>query len=310
MSNKATIPLLTPTKWTQMSPDQVPQYVSRYMDDHRFVDTILDYEQPVIYKQAWLLSDAIRDQIKTNYGPVTVKLFRCDGSQIYSAPYDTRQQDADNPGTYIRQTDIDLSVFQTGDYYLQTNIGSGPFVLISEPFKIATEVKNSLLLEYSHFEKFGGVYFQSPFTPSLRIPGVLKYNDTASRDTIYEDDPADETLLRSVPYRIFDLKIGGATGIPPWLADKIKRIFCCSAVRIDGRYYTKAEGAKWERTEQALYPMQGWKIQLRLKFNEDELTFENDAAVIGIAAAAIFVGGKGFGIFDTDNDYLEIESLT
>lgn len=310
MANRATIPLLTTTKWVELLPVNIPQYISKFMDDFLFSETILDYEQPVTYKQAWLTSDAVRDQIKTNYGPVVLKLFRCDGSPVYSQNYDTKQQDADNPGTYIRQSDVDMITFATGDYYFQTNIGSGPFVLVSEPFKIATEVKNSLLLEYSHFEKTGGVYFQAPFNPSLRIPGVLKYNDTLSRDTIYEDDPADETLLRSVPYRVFDLKIGGASGIPPWLADKIKRIFCCSDVRIDGRYFTKMEGQKWERTEQALYPMQGWKIQLREKLNRDERIFDNDAVVKGVAAAGLIVSTRGFGINETGSDYLEIDSLT
>jgi hypothetical protein len=309
MPNIATIPLLTPTKWVQLLPVDVPQYISKFLDDWNFSDTILNYEQPACYKNLWLKVDAVRDQVKTNYGPITIKLMRCDGSEVYSAPWTTKQQDADNPGTYIRQTDIDLAPFAVGDYYWQTNIGSGPFVLVSEPFKIVNEAPNTVLLEYSHFEKFGGIYFQSPFSPTLRIPAVLKYNDTQSRDTIYEDDPADETLLRSVPYRIWDLKVGHSGGIPPWLADKIKRIFCCSDVRIDGRYFTKVEGAKWERFEQTLYPMQGWRIQLREKFNHNELTFENDAAVKGIAAAAIFVGGKGFGIFDTDDDYTEIESL-
>lgn len=311
MANRVTIPLLTTTKWVQILPVDIPQYISKFMDDNQFADTILNYEQPVIYKQVWLKDDAIRNQIKTNYGPVTLKLFRCDGSQVYSASYDTKQQDADNPGTYIRQSDLDLATFAEGDYYFQTNIGSGPFVLVSEPFKISTTAPNTLLAEFSHFEKFGGIYFQSPFQPSLRFPGVLKYSDTVSRDTIYEDDPADETLLRSVPYRIWDLKIGGAAGIPPWLADKIKRIFCCSDVRLDGRYFTKVEGAKWERTEQALYPMQGWKIQLREKLNRDELIFDNDAAVIGIAAAGLIVSTKSFGIDDhSAEDYLEISSAT
>lgn len=309
MPNKAIIPLLTPTKWKEMLPADIPQYVSKFLDDWNFDETILNYEQPATFYNSWLQVDAVRDQIKTNYGPVTIKLFRCDGSQVYSAPYTTKQQDADNPGTYIRQNDIDLAPFLVGSYYWQTNIGSGPFVLVSEPFKIVSEAPNTLLLEYTHFEKFGGVYFQSPFSPTLRIPAVLKYNDTPSIDTIYADDSQDQTLLRSVPYRIYTLIMGHSAGMPPWLADKIKRIFCCSDVRIDGRYYTKADGAKWERTEQGLYPMQGWRIQLREKFNQDELVFENDAAVKGIAAAAIFVGGKGFGIFDEDSDFLEIESL-
>lgn len=311
MANRATIPYLTIGHYVEMDPALIPQYISKFMDDWRFEETIKNYEQPVKYRQVWLQDDAIREQIKTNYTPVVFKLMRCDGSEAYSQNFDTKQQDVDNPGTYIRQVDLDLAPFNPGTYYTQINIGSVPFVLVSDPFVIATSAPNTALLEYSHYEKFGGIYFGAPYNPTLRVPAVLDYNDTASRDTIYEDDPANETLLQSIPYRIFDFKLGGARGVPPWLADKVKRIFCCQDVRIDGRYFTKQDGQKWERSEQALYPMQSWTIQLREKLNRDELIYENDSQVIGVAAAGLIVSPKGFGIDDNSGtDYIEISSLT
>lgn len=311
MANNAYISYMNPVKLVELDPADIPQYISRHMDTWLFADTIRNYEQPVTYYNKWLLDDAIRQQIKTNYTPVILKLKKCDGQEVYSQNFDTKQQDADRPGTYLRQSDLDLSTFGPGYYYLQINIGSEPFVLVSEPFEIATEAPNTVLVEYSHFEKYGGLYFQSPFNPSIRLPAVLKYNDTASKDIIYEDEPLSETMLKSTPYRVWDFKLGGARGVPPWLADKVKRIFGCSSLRIDGRYYTKSDGAKWERFEQENYPMQGWQIQLREAFNRDEIIYENDAENFGIAAAGLIVSTKGFGINDNSgNDYLEIESLT
>lgn len=311
MPNSAIIPYLTTLHYTEMDPVLIPQYVSKFLDDWAFEATIKNYEQPVIFRQVWLQDDAIREQIKTNYTPVVYKLHRCDGSEIYSQAFDNKQQDEDNPGTYIRQVDLDLATFPPGFYYATINIGSGPFVLMSDPFQIATEAPNTLLIEISHYEKFGGLYFGSPFTPMFRAPAVLKYNDTLSRDTIYTDDPENETLLQSIPYRIFDFILGGARGVPPWLSDKLKRMFCCQDVRIDGRYFTKQDGQKWERSEQALYPMQSWTLQLREKLNRDGMIYENDAAIIGTAVAGLIVGTKGFGIEDNSGeDYLEISSVT
>lgn len=311
MPNNAIIPYLTTLHYTEMDPVFIPQYISRFMDDWAFEDTIRNYQQPVKFRQPWLPDDAIREQIKTNYTPVIYKLFRCDGLEIYSQPFDNKQQDEDNPGTYIRQVDMDLATFPVGTYYATINIGSGPFVLVSDPFQIVTDAPNTVLLEFSHYEKSGGLYFGSPFNPMFRAPAVVDYNDTASRDTIYTDDPENETLLQSIPYRIFDFKLGGARGVPPWFADKVKRIFCCQDVRIDGRYFTKQDGQKWERSEQALYPMQSWTLQLREKLNRDSQIYENDAQIIGIAAAGLIVSTKGFGIADdSGDDYLEIASVT
>lgn len=311
MANSAYISKINPCHYTEMDPVLIPQYISKHMDDWMFSETIRPHQQPVEYYHTWLTVDSIREQIKTNYTPVILKLKRCDGSEVYSQNFDTKQQDADRPGTYIRQTELDLSTFAPGYYYREIHIGSGPFVLVSNPFRIAETTPGTLYLEYSHFEKYGGIYFQSPITMTLRVPAVLDYNDTPSKDTIYEDEPLSETLLKSTPYRIWDFKLGGSRGVPPWLADKVKRIFGCSELRIDGRYYTKQEGNKWDRTEQENYPMHGWKIQLREAFNRAEQIYENDAEVIGIAAAGLIVSTKGFGINDNSgNDYLEIESLT
>lgn len=311
MSNTAYISLMNPEKYVELNPTEIPQWISKHMDDWLFKETIRPHQQPVSYYQRWLLDDALRAQIKTNYTPVVSKLKRCDGSEVYSQNFDTRQQDEDRPGTYLRQVDLDLATFAEGYYYREIRLGSAPLVLVTEPFQVASTAPGTLLIEYSHFEKYGGLYFQSPFSPSIRVPAVLEYNDTLSKDTLYEDDPLNETLLKSIPYRIWDFKLGGARGVPPWLADKVKRIFGCSDLRIDGRYYTKQEGAKWERFEQKDYPMQGWSIQLRETLNRDELIYENDAETIGIAAAGLIVSTKGFGMNDNSgSDYLEIQSLT
>jgi hypothetical protein len=295
----------------EMNPVVIPQWISKHMDDWMFSETIRDYQQKTNYYHRWLLDDAIRQQIKTNYTPVVLKLKKCDGTEVYSQNFDTKQQDADRPGTYIRQSDLDLSTFPPGRYYLERHIGSTPKVFVTDPFEIAEKAPNTLLIEYSHYEKYEGIYFQSPFSPSLRVPAVIDYNDTLSKDSMYEDEPLNETMLKSIPYRVWDFKIGGPRGVPPWLADKVKRIFGCSSLRIDGRYYTKAEGAKWERFEQDNYPMHGWGISLRETFNRDSLIHEDDSAVVGIAAAGLIVSTKGFGINDNSgSDYIEIESLT
>lgn len=313
MANRLIRPILNPWHGVQVLPDTAnPAYQSKNQDDYLFVDTIKPYDQPVRYYQRCLLTDTITLQYVSNYQPITLKLYRCDGSLAYSVDFATKQQDADNPGFYIRQLELVLNIFDPGTYYFEVWAGSGPNVIIRyEPFIIVTDLPDTLLIEYSHFEKKGEVWFQSPIVMQIRIPATLKYDETKSIDTIYPDQDENEELLHSTPYRVSKLLVGGAAGIPPWLKDILSRIFGCSDVKIDGRYYTKESGAEWERNEVERYPMKGWSLMLRDKFNRDSEIVDNDAVLKGIAAAGLLVGVKGFGMDDGDSGdtYTPIESL-
>lgn len=281
------------------------------MDDYLFYDTIQPYEQHVKYNQKWLSIDTIKLQYTSNYSPITLKLFTCDAALIYSIDFVTMQQDADNPGFYIRQVELPLNIFPLGSYYFEVWAGAKSVIIQFEPFEICDSLPNTCLLEYTHFEKFGGIWFDSPFSPSLRLPGIVKYDDTKSIDTIYADQEEDEEMLHSIPYRVSRLFLGASAGIPPWLKDIVSRIFGCSDVKIDGRYYTKATGEEWQRNEVDKYPMRGYNILLRDKFNRDSQIIDNDVVLKGIIAAGLLVSVKGFGLDDgsSDNTYVPISSL-
>jgi hypothetical protein len=306
MPNRLYYPYINPIKFHEINPVNIPQFISKHMDSYPFKDTILRHEQDVCFKQPWTVNDSIRLQVESNYAPIELKMFRCsDNAELYSQTFDTRQQNLLLPDFYIRQIDVDLAAYPADVYYFTINDS-----LISEPFEVLEDAHNTLLVEYSHYEKYGGVRFSSPFNPSIRIPGSLKYNTTGSKDVIYEDEPLNETMINSVNYRIMDFILGTSEGMPPWFSDKVKRIFGCSELKIDGRLYTKAEGSTWERVEEDYYPMQGWKIQLREKTNRDFLIYDDEVVIPGIAAAALIIDTKGFGIDDqSGNDYLEIQNV-
>lgn len=313
MSNRLIIPLLNPDHSVQVFPEvNIPAYQSKHMDDYPFYDTIKPYDQHVRFWLRRLNTDMFKLQYTSNYSPITLKMFRCDGSEIYSIDFDTLQQDTDNPGFYIRQVELSLNIFPLGQYYFEVQAGSGPDIIRRfDPFILSDSLPETLLIEYSHFEKKGGIWFQSPVVLNLRVPGVIHYDETKSIDTIYPDQDENEELLHSTPYRVSRLSIGGAIGIPPWLKDILSRIFGCSDVKIDGRYYTKEAEAVWERNEVDHYPLRGYSILLRDKFNRDSQIVDNDAVLKGIAAAGLLVGQKGFGLDDTDggDTYLPIDSL-
>jgi hypothetical protein len=226
------------------------------------------------------------------------------------------QQDELRPSFYIRQVEIDLTPFPAGLYYLQRTAAG--VVTVSEPFEIKEapgsgelfldDPDPTLYIEFSHYEPYNGIKFQSPFSPAIRVPGILKLKTLGSKDTIYEDQLLNQTMITSIPFRVFDFILGGHKGVPPWFVDKINRIFGCSSVSIDGRLYTKNDSASFESAELAGYPMAGYAIELREKLNQDSITTENDVVIEGIAAAALIIDNNGFGISD-QTGYTEILSL-
>lgn len=307
MANQLRNSYINPIRTYDLNHVNDPKYASQFMDDFSFEDTIKPWQQDVSFCTKWLKADTISVQYETNYTPLTIKVLKTDGQEIYSQPFVTKQQNFFDPAFFIRQAEIDLSSFDYGCYVVKTIAGSS-LVLVSEKIEVCESLPHTLLLEYSHYERYQNVIFvEAEFEPMIRIPATLRYLKTPLKSTVYEDQPLNETMVKAIPYRVFELIIGGSVGIPPWLIDKVSRIFGCSDVRIDGRHYTKnGEGAEFEANELENYPMAGWRIELRPKYNRDGLIIEDDVAIAGAYSAAAVIGTKGFGTevddYETIND--------
>lgn len=308
---------LNPVKFIPLDNVQLPNYVSRFMDDWQFRRTIQPWDQKVCFYQPWGQSDLIKLQYTSNFSSITLRLYNEDGVLLHTQAFTTHQQDELRPTYYIRQIQVSLSSFLPGKYFF-TRDAAG-VITYSEPFEIldtedsglvCLEDQNpTLYIEYTHYEPYQGIKFFVPFTPAIRVPAILRYKQPGSKDNVYEDQLLNQTMINSVPFRIFDFIMGGNYGVPPYLIDKIARIFGCSDLSIDGRLYTKNENANFEPAILEGYPMQGWTIELREKLNRDSLITENDVVIDGIAAAALLIDNKGFGIDGGDTSYQEINYL-
>lgn len=294
--NNLIFSFLNPVKFTKLVPDQVAQYVSKHMDDWPFVSTIYKWEQATHYCQPWQLSDNIRLQLQSNSGPINLKVVNQDEVAVHDVNFVQKQQNDDDATLFIYEIDLALSIFSEGGYYLKISIGNPVSVVyVSEPLVFSELIENTVTLEFKHWRFYQDIVFETGFSPSIRIPATLKPKSFASKDTIYEDQPLNLTMVKSVPYRIWELSIGGARGIPDYLADKLNRVFGCSTLKIDGKLYTKNEGAKLEPSDLENYPMRGWTIELREKLNRSSRIFVDDVAVDQNAYTIVTVDTKGFG---------------
>lgn len=313
MANTLYDSFLNPVKFHQLDNVQIPNYVSRFMDDWAFRRTIQPWQQDICFYQPWGQSDSIRLQYTANFGPFVLRMYNYLGQLVLTQSFNDVMQDELRPTYYIKQIAVSLAGFDPGKYFFVRDTGG--VLTYSEPFEILdaedsgimlTNQNPTLYIEYSHYESYQGVKFFTPFAPSIRVPAVLRYKSPGAKDNVYEDQLLNMTLVNSVPFRIFDFTLGGNYGVPPYFIDKIARIFGCSSLSIDGRLYTKNEGAQFEPALLENYPSAGYSIELREKLNRDSIITENDVIIEGIAAAAIIMDNKGFGIDGGDTDYTEI----
>jgi hypothetical protein len=305
----------SPTKFTKISYANIPQYVSKFMDLFLFKDTIEDWEEDVDYFQPWIGSDAVRNQFVSNFSPIIVRMWTVDNVFVIDQPVEAVIEDADRPGYFIYNMDFDLNSYPVGFYYFTLDCGNSQLIFVSEPFEIKAKSTDTLLLEFDNPTPREDLVFYYAngtklFSPSLRVPGRLKYLGTESFDTLYFDQVRNSELLKSVVYDTYTFILGRPEGVPPWKMKKVGRIFAMRNVRCDGLLISKiVENAKFERLEVDEYPMQGWKLEVCEKLNHASNQYTTTAPVVGLNSMMAIVETKGFGIEDQGGNFLEIEQV-
>lgn len=268
-TNDVIQPLLNPVKFVDLNPGTVPAYLSRHMDDYFYFETLQPWQEKKRYFQPWQNSDTISLQFLSRLDPMKISLIDIDERIYYSTNMTQGVADADDPTLYIYESATDLSSFDEGLYFLRIECGAPDsggnyaLTLISEPIDIAEIHKNSLLFEYYHRVSTGDIIFETGFRPTVRERATLRLKSLSSKDTFFEDQVLDMTLLQSKNFRVWRLSIGGATGIPDYRADLFNRIQGCSTLLIEGKAYTKSEGATMEDSSAPNYPLRSWSVDLR-----------------------------------------------
>jgi hypothetical protein len=253
-------PFLNPIKFVNVGYSQDARYNSRDMDDWTYVNTIPEWITNRHYCQKWQTNDTICLQLISTAGPITYQFLNKDENVEYTGSF-TQTGTGPMAGYFIYEASIDLSGFNEGQYYLK--ISALTITLLSEPLNIRETHARTVLLEYTNTTFKDDVIFETGFAPSLRIEGTVKYKSPASKDTLFEDQVLNQTLLNSRGFDLYEFTIGSSEGIPDYMIKKLNRILGCSTVIYDGIEYTKNDGAKFEASEMDDYPMRVWTIELR-----------------------------------------------
>lgn len=277
-----------------------PSYNYRNIDSDWYYRTLKEYEQKQPYVQPFQQSDTIRVQwIGSNT----------------SAHYDhIKLLDSNGSDTGVS---ISLGSMVVGSNTLYTitlplwNINEGKYFLsvyhhpasndrtyiIFEPFYVKqVHIKTVRIDYYNSFNDQSVIYPTSAYIPQLRVHGCITDVTNDSKFNVYEDQPMNLEMVSGIPYRTFELTLGGSKGIPQWYADIIERALLTDTLMIDGIAYTRAEGAKLEAKKEAGKPLNMYTIKLRERYN---------TATLDIVQKKSYIVGAM-----PQTDYFWIETMT
>lgn len=268
MANQILIPILNPVQFYEYELDSLPQYESRHMDDYLFSEQVRADQLPVRYYQKWTVNDAIKLQFESNFDPIVVQLVDCELNVILTQNAVQRRKNKYLPGFYIYENTTSLTSVEPGKYYLLLTLG-GTKKMISEPFEVFESLPYSLLLEYFNSTFHGDMVFETGLVPSFRLEAFLRADPPGNERTAYRDQQLNPTVLKSRPFRTWDLVLGGGMdyGVPPWVAHKINWIFSCDNVSIDGKPYAVFEGGIEAIDSDPGYPMKPYTLKVQEGIN-------------------------------------------
>lgn len=293
---------INPLNFVDVDPTEIPQYMSKAMDAYLFQERLNDWQGGASFVQPWRKDDTISLQFQNNAGQIQIDIIDCSQRVYLTFLMIQKQQNFYAPTYFIYESNSTMGVLADGIYFYKATIGSNPDkILISEPLDVRNDHTNTKLIEYSNPTFYENIIFETGITMSIRIPAILRKKPTAFKDTIYEDQVLDAVMVKSRPYRLWELLIGAPIQIPDWFEDKIGRILGCQTLKIDGTLFTKSIEAKMEEADNAWNgALKGFKIELRERLNRDSKIFSTTQNTNEELTLVLNVSSKGFADTSTD----------
>lgn len=287
---------LNPQNWVKVSPTEIPQYNSRWIDEYFWKNRLNEHQLGVTpFYQLWQNNDVISLQWENNAGQISIETKNCQGKTIGSAYImEQKQQNTFEPAFHLYEANMAQTLLPPGIYFNVAKIGVAPVsdILISEPFMILPKHPGTLLIQYKHRHFREGMIFETGIEPSIRIKGILEMLDPESTDVSFEDQIADMVTLKSTPYRVWRLHI---EQIPDWMIVILNYIFGCSSVKIDGIAFSKNKEAKIESNTKSFYgALSNYTIELREAVAKQGKIFDSDVTSNDEITLLVNADSKGF----------------
>lgn len=296
MANTLYIPRLNPVRFYEQSPAQFDEYLTRFMDDYRYADTILPWQVRKLYAQRWQTSDAIRIQVESTFDPLQLDIINKYGQVVNSLLAIQIIPNKYIPGTYVYEFTHSWNGYEPGCYLLRLSNGNpNEFAMVSEPQHVAVTHPNTVYIQYRNSRFHGDVVFETGIRFNFRVEASFGPLQPGARLQTYEDQKLNPTILSARPFRTWPLVIGGTFGVPDWVTDLVNLIWCCNEVSVDGKLFARAGDAELEFSdEDDEYPLRAITINLQEGLNRASKIVNPDIntniklVVVGVGDTLLF----------------------
>lgn len=172
---------------------------------------------------------------------------------------------------------VDFSTFAEGNYYGEVSYVDDADVTRvwqTSPLSVKNEHKGTLKYEYWDVVNTKGIIFSTGIRFCLRIEGNIRNYKPSSVNTEFEDQNYNTTTLDDIPYRVQSNFIGTAAGLPDWIIDKMNLIFSVKIKSIDGVFYNKVAGSKFDVTRPSQIPIEDGFLSIEI-IQQDNFFIDN-----------------------------------
>lgn len=239
------------------------RYQTIPFDDGLQIDQTLKFQHERYYAQKFTIIDTPTIQILSSYSNITAYLYKCCNNQngcsntIVLEP-SVVESESMITGILasIYECKIDLSLVGEGDYFLVIRYEEEEDIYkewVSETLNVKEQQIGTLCFEYTNSRNDFSMVFKKDqegietWTGRIRVESAILDFKPSSVDLIYVDQIHSTTQINGTAFRQWTLYVGGdGVILPDYILDKINRILLCNQVSIDGKYYSKSEGAQWE----------------------------------------------------------------
>ena len=288
--------ILNPLNLVDKNRELLPlNYNWRHFDAFTSAEQIVTpFEVLKCYKQKWQTNDILKLQLKADFSPIRLQVRDYKGSIVLSQQMSILRTIGSD---IFFEDQIAFDFFEPGVYKLEVVAGDPALItLISEPFQIAENWPNTILINYSN--SFNNqIMWETGITMNFRVEAVIPFDSPNSVRTVYIDQPGDDVTVKGIPYRLFKLYIGAGYGpaVPNWVIDKCEEIIDQTDVFYDGKGFAPIDGAKFEGNKIDRYPWAQWNIQMRETNNTRMKRFEPQGLQEKKYAQDIIIETKLFG---------------
>lgn len=286
-----------PVKFVRMDATYAAQNHFRQMDMDWHRNRIGNYSMQQPYFQKWQRNDFFDLQFITKGLSADLIVVDKNGATVDTITLSATATAALVAPYQLYEGTVDCSGLTAGEtYWLVATFGAGPGEksFISEPFVIAEDWPNTVLISYENTVNQPDMIWQSGYVGKIRVEGFIQNFKPGGRISQYEDQLTDVVVLDGQPNRGYELLLGGDFGMPDWLSDKLNRILMLDTLTIDGFAYSVDKDAKLEPIEVSGSPYTFWTIGIKEASNKAGIAIDATGEDASVLTVEYNINTRGF----------------